>query len=127
MSSVQHVGRVVERVYDADGLTIACQVCLSCLSPLFYSPIGIVVGKDGKAAGQTIPHVHFHLLPRKYIGDKFSGRNDDVYPELERAEGALVQPIKMDAGEDRKLRTLEEMEKEASWLKGIFDAQPVVD
>lgn len=26
MSSVQHVGRVIERVYGADGLTIACQV-----------------------------------------------------------------------------------------------------
>ena len=26
MASVQHVGRVIERVYAADGLTIACQV-----------------------------------------------------------------------------------------------------
>jgi bis(5'-adenosyl)-triphosphatase len=44
-----------------------------------------------------------------------------VYPELERAEGALS--LKMDAGDDRKPRTIEEMEKEALWLKGIFDAQ----
>jgi HIT domain len=26
MSSVQHVGRMIERVYGADGLTVACQV-----------------------------------------------------------------------------------------------------
>jgi bis(5'-adenosyl)-triphosphatase len=28
MTSVQHVGRVVERVYEGDALTIACQVAL---------------------------------------------------------------------------------------------------
>lgn len=26
MTSVQHVGKVIERAYGADGLTIACQV-----------------------------------------------------------------------------------------------------
>lgn len=31
MTSVQHVGRVVERVYGADGLTIACQVSRSLI------------------------------------------------------------------------------------------------
>lgn len=29
MSSVQYVGKVIERVYGADALTVACQVCLS--------------------------------------------------------------------------------------------------
>ncbi|OSD06028.1 diadenosine hydrolase [Trametes coccinea BRFM310] len=108
MRSVQHVGRVIERVYGADGLTIACQ--------------------DGKAAGQTVPHVHFHILPRKLQGDVFA-RNDDVYPALERAEGRLPEEfrqvphrVQMDADEDRKPRTLEDMEKEARWLKTFFDA-----
>ncbi|PIL32155.1 hypothetical protein GSI_06861 [Ganoderma sinense ZZ0214-1] len=108
IASVQHVGRVIERVYGADGLTVACQ--------------------DGKAAGQTVPHVHFHLLPRKLQGDAFP-KNDDVYPAIERSEGALGedlhrvrQPLQMDADEDRKPRTLEEMEKEALWLKTFFDA-----
>ena len=32
MSSVQHVGRVIERVYGADALTIACQVRIYMLS-----------------------------------------------------------------------------------------------
>lgn len=31
MSSVQHVGKTIERVYDADALTIACQVSFRIL------------------------------------------------------------------------------------------------
>ena len=33
MSSVQTVGKVIERVYGADALTIACQVSLSSSTP----------------------------------------------------------------------------------------------
>ena len=79
------------------------------------------------AAGQSIPHVHFHLLPRKLHGDQFSDRNDAVYPALEHAEGGLPrdlqtihQSLKVDADEDRKPRPVEEMEKEANWLKTLF-------
>ncbi|KAK7465532.1 Dinucleoside triphosphate hydrolase [Stygiomarasmius scandens] len=112
MGSVQRVGNVIECAYGADALTVACQ--------------------DGKAAGQSVPHVHFHILPRKSAGDRFSN-NDDVYPALERSEGSLdadmktkstasgFQPLKMDADESRKPRSKEEMEKEASWLRGFFE------
>ncbi|KAJ7653156.1 diadenosine hydrolase [Mycena polygramma] len=104
MRSVQQVGSVIERAYGADGLTVACQ--------------------DGKAAGQTVPHVHFHLLPRKSAGDRFSGRNNDqVYHALEKAEAELAQPLKVDADEDRVPRSMDEMEKEASWLKEFFPAE----
>ncbi len=85
-------------------------------------------GQDGTAAWQTVPHVHFHLLPRKLLGDTFE-RNDEVYPALEQSEGELPaalrqvpQPLKVDADEDRKPRSLEDMEKEALWLKKFFDA-----
>ena len=74
-----------------------------------------------------MPHVHFHLLPRKLQGDHFA-RNDDVYPALERSEGGLSdalrqapQPLQVDADEDRKPRTLEDMENEARWLKTFFE------
>ncbi|KAJ3558541.1 hypothetical protein NM688_g861 [Phlebia brevispora] len=125
MLSVQRVGNVIERVYGADALTIACQ--------------------DGKAAGQTMPHVHFHLLPRKQRGDRFEENKDQVYPELERTTKSLpeefeaaisspptpggrpdqgVEPLKVDADEDRKPRTMEEMAEEAEWLKGFFRDVP---
>ncbi|KAJ7471180.1 diadenosine hydrolase [Mycena galericulata] len=103
MRAVQQVGSVIQRAYGADGLTIACQ--------------------DGKAAGQSVPHVHFHLLPRKSAGDRFSGKNNDqIYPAIETAEAEIVQPFKVDADEDRIARSMEDMEKEAVWLKDFFPA-----
>ena len=72
--------------------------------------------------------MHFHILPRKLQGDAFA-RNDDVYPALERAEGALPaahahatpQPLQVDADEDRKPRSTEDMEREARWLQTFFE------
>jgi len=35
-----------------------------------HSPAGFNIGiNDGLAAGQTIPHLHIHLIPR-YVGDR---------------------------------------------------------
>ncbi|KAF9229049.1 HIT-like protein [Gyrodon lividus] len=113
ITSVQNVGRVIEKAYGADSLTVACQ--------------------DGKAAGQSIPHVHFHILPRRFEGDHFSERMDDIYPALEQSETSLsrdfaeakgvdgqFQPLKVDADESRPPRTLQEMEKETNWLRTFF-------
>ena len=39
-----------------------------------YSPDGYNVGiNDGPAAGQTVPHLHIHLIPR-YTGDRVDPR-----------------------------------------------------
>lgn len=93
----------------------------------------------------AVHHVHFHILPRKSNGDRFSGeRNDEIYPELERSETALAndllpaEPLKMD-NEERVARSMgiyfyvynnyllttraEEMEKEAQWLSSLFTAE----
>ncbi|GJJ13240.1 hypothetical protein Clacol_007491 [Clathrus columnatus] len=110
-STAQKVGKVVEEAYKADALTIACQ--------------------DGKAAGQSIPHVHIHILPRRSKGDKFENDNDQIYPALEKSESELSRDfqisqgqkhevLKVDADEHRTLRSVEEMEKEAVWLRSLF-------
>ena len=38
--------------------------------------------QDGPAAGQTVPHVHIHILPRK-AGD--FEKNDEVYEAIDEA------------------------------------------
>ncbi|KAM6247592.1 bis(5'-adenosyl)-triphosphatase isoform 2-T7 [Spheniscus humboldti] len=65
-------------------------------------------GQDGPEAGQTVKHVHVHVLPRR-AGD-FS-RNDDVYKELQQHD-------KEDSPD--KWRTEEEMAAEAAILKKYF-------
>ncbi|XP_068883766.1 bis(5'-adenosyl)-triphosphatase isoform X5 [Aphelocoma coerulescens] len=56
--TAQRVGNVVEKHFCGTSLTFSIQ--------------------DGPEAGQTVKHVHVHVLPRR-AGD-FS-RNDDVYEE----------------------------------------------
>lgn len=46
--TVKRVGRMLERVYHASALTIPLQ--------------------DGFDAGQSVPHVHVHLLPLASAG-----------------------------------------------------------
>jgi bis(5'-adenosyl)-triphosphatase len=131
MRSVNRVGKIVQKAYESDGLTIVCQVnSLSfCIQKLDIDEGHL--NQDGKAAGQTVPHVHFHILPRKLHNDPFGHRNDDIYPELEKNEVALgskleekhdrqMSAVHVDLDENRRARSPEEMQKEAGWLKGFF-------
>ncbi|GAM25983.1 hypothetical protein SAMD00019534_091580, partial [Acytostelium subglobosum LB1] len=53
------VSRVIEKHFDGDGLTFAIQ--------------------DGKNAGQTVEHVHIHIIPRKRQDYENS---DQIYTEV---------------------------------------------
>lgn len=109
-SSVQKVARVVEKHYSADALNIAIQ--------------------DGPLAGQTVPHVHCHIIPRK-LSDL--PNVDDIYKKLSGKEGDLdytFSVLKATAGTDKTFsnpdetragpRTLQEMEAEAQTLSKLF-------
>ena len=75
--------------------------------------------QNGRASGQTVPHVHVHILPR--IGGDIE-RNDDIYQALE--EWAPRDSLKPETAEssnqlevpdddDRRDRTSDEMAEEA--------------
>ncbi|KAI7325231.1 hypothetical protein KC315_g8028 [Hortaea werneckii] len=104
--TVTRVQRTLKRVYRAEAFNVAVQ--------------------DGEAAGQSVPHVHCHVIPR-VTGDP--GGGDKVHEWLEGEEGNVgrhqqeqqQQQQERQAGqwakdEERKPRSKEEMEKEARWL-----------
>ncbi|KAL7271117.1 Dinucleoside triphosphate hydrolase [Rhizina undulata] len=64
--AVQKVARVIEHVYHANSLNIAIQ--------------------DGAAAGQSVPHVHTHLIPRHF---QDIPHEDQIYAMLESDDGDL--------------------------------------
>lgn len=75
---VKFVENVIIKKYKADAMNLAIQ--------------------DGLAAGQSVPHLHCHLIPR-YLKDGFG---DDIYKHLELWEGGLIQYM-TNKGEFKKL------------------------
>lgn len=67
--TVRKVGRMIERVYGATSLNIAIQ--------------------DGVDAGQSVPHVHTHIIPRKKADLDHKGGTDAIYGMLDGEEGNL--------------------------------------
>jgi len=114
--TVTRIQRTLKRVYRASAFNVAVQ--------------------DGEAAGQSVPHVHCHVIPRT-VGDP--GGDDKVHEWLEGEEGDVGQhqteaeksgKVGDSEGggserkvgqwakdEERKPRSKEEMEKEARWLR----------
>ncbi|CAL6293619.1 unnamed protein product [Bathycoccus prasinos] len=96
MSTSQRVSKAVKKIHSANSMTLTVQ--------------------DGEDAGQTVFHVHVHVMPRK--PNDFA-RNDDVYEKLEKCEEE-ERKARMDFAEDGEERTPrgeEEMEKEATELR----------
>lgn len=110
--TVKRCAPVLEKHYNAEALNIAIQ--------------------DGPAAGQSVEHIHCHLLPRK-VGD--FKRNDDVYAHLENQkldEAISSQETensveKVDPQAERKPRAVEEMAAESSILRSLFEAQNLLE
>lgn len=103
--TVARVQHTLKRVYRASAFNIAVQ--------------------DGEAAGQSVPHVHCHVIPRTE-GDP--GGDDKVHKWLEGEEGnvgrhqADFEQRERKVGEwvkdeDRKPRSKEDMNREAAWLR----------
>lgn len=100
--TVQRVGRMVERVFEASSLNIAIQ--------------------DGIDAGQSVPHVHAHIVPRRPADYP---ETDDFYKEMEGPAGDVGRHQEefrrgkfpaVHTDEQRKPRSTEDMNKEAEWL-----------
>ncbi|KAL4933575.1 HIT family protein [Aspergillus undulatus] len=112
--TVRRVGRMIERVYGATSLNIAIQ--------------------DGAEAGQSVPHVHAHIIPRK---KRDLGSTDEVYERLDGEEGDLTRGLKQTArqsreegklkvdNEERVARGAEEMEEEAAMLAREMAKEPL--
>lgn len=93
--TAQKVGKQLESYHKGSSTTFAIQ--------------------DGPQAGQTVPHVHIHVLPRK-AGD--FEKNDEIYDAIEVKEKELQQ--KLDLDKERKDRSLEEMNQEADQYRSLF-------
>lgn len=99
IKTIQLIHRFIEKLYKADSLNIAMQ--------------------DGIAAGQSVPHVHTHIIPR-YLIDSYG---DGIYDLLEKNENNLnsfyqtyCKPLTVLDDEIRKPRAMEIMQDEANWL-----------
>ncbi|KAL2832915.1 HIT-like domain-containing protein [Aspergillus cavernicola] len=108
--TVRRVGRMIERVYGASSLNIAIQ--------------------DGAEAGQSVPHVHAHVIPRRR---RDLSTTDAVYDLLDGEEGDLKrgfegrergETLKVD-DEERVARGPEEMEAEAAMLAKEMAKEPM--
>lgn len=97
---------MIERVYKATSLNIAMQ--------------------DGADAGQSVPHLHTHIIPRKRADLDDRGGSDAIYAMMDSEEGNVGKYLR-DMSVDRpqfpkvdeqarKPRSKEEMEEEARML-----------
>ncbi|TVU27232.1 hypothetical protein EJB05_29829, partial [Eragrostis curvula] len=93
--TAKEVGARLEQYHKASSITFAIQ--------------------DGPQAGQTVPHVHIHVIPRR-TGD--FEKNDEIYDAIDMKERELKEKLDLDI--ERKDRTMEEMAHEANEYRALF-------
>ena len=111
---------MVERVFGGSSLNIAIQ--------------------DGADAGQSVAHVHAHIIPRKARDLEHRGGLDKIYEMMDGEEGDLKRAFERgDAGieevgerilggvdnDNRKPRSAEEMRAEADMLAREMEREDV--
>ena len=113
--------RVVPRVEQLNkeeviDLALSCHKVAPVLQKHFNATALNISTQDGPDAGQSIPHVHYHILPRK--PNDFPN-TDDIYKELQKDKQAMIDDAL------RKKRSIEEMQEECLALRKLFpDNQP---
>ena len=94
-------GLNVDQVQD---LFLTVQTAQKLIESFFYVSSSTISIQDGPEAGQTVAHLHVHILPRR-AGD--FAENDEIYEELQAH----------DKGDDVKWRSYEEMYQETRKLR----------
>ena len=107
------VSKVIEKMYHAEAITMTIQ--------------------DGPSAGQTVPHVHVHLIPRvkgdwmdnEYVSSFILNLYSEIYPTINGKEKELHAHLKKRQGPDdesRQPRTQDDMKQETDLLRVHFQS-----
>lgn len=105
--TVQLISRAVERFYGGKALNIAIQ--------------------DGPIAGQSVAHVHCHVIPRrvqdlKHADELYELLNKhDLHDVFSEARNIAMKDEELIPDESRKTRSMDTMEQEASELREFIE------
>lgn len=99
--TVQRVGRMIEHVYNASSLNIAIQ--------------------DGEDAGQSVPHVHTHIIPRKKADLDERGGSDAIYGMLEGREGNIGEHFRARLTQEQQLLSVDNDQREPRTEADMFE------
>lgn len=91
---IQKVERTLESIHETNSTTICIQ--------------------DGPDAGQSVAHVHCHVIPRK--ATDFGGHTDQIYSQLATHDKTPTSGAK----DPTKIRSKEDMTQEAIGLRKYF-------